>query len=171
MAQDLHRQFPEDTLLNYFWLPAINAANALRQSNPTRAIDILEQARYELGNPPPSAGLLYPAYLRGEAYLALRNGPAAAAQFQKIVNHPGIVMNSPVAALANLQIGRANVLTGDVKNARVSYERFFARWKEADGDIPILKEASAEYASLRGTQDSPGSAAKPIPIAQVPGKN
>jgi hypothetical protein len=94
-------------------------------------------------------GGLYPAYMRGEAYLALHQGVNAAAEFQKILAHPGIVMADPVDALAHLQLGRAFVLSGDKSKARTAYQDFLTLWKDADPDIPILKRAKAEYAKLQ----------------------
>ena len=91
---------------------------------------------------------LYPVYVRGQAYLAARNGAAAAGEFQKILDHRGIVLNLPLGALAHLQLGRAYALSGDTAKARSAYQNFFNVWKDADPDIPILKEAKVEYAKL-----------------------
>ena len=91
---------------------------------------------------------LYPVYVRGEAYLAAKNGAAAAAEFQKIIDHPGIVRSEPIGALAHLQMGRAYVLSGDTIKAKNAYETFLALWKNADPDVPILQEAKAEYSRL-----------------------
>jgi hypothetical protein len=91
---------------------------------------------------------LHPAYLRGLAYLAEKNGPAAAAEFQKLLDHQGIVQNFLLGSLAHLQIGRAYAMSGDRRKAKTAYQDFFALWKDADPDIPILKEAKAEYAKL-----------------------
>jgi eukaryotic-like serine/threonine-protein kinase len=92
---------------------------------------------------------MYPVYLRGQAYLATHRGSEAAAEFQKILDHRGIVLNSPIGALAHLNLARACVLQGNMPNARVAYQDFFTLWKDADPDIPILKQAKAEYAKLR----------------------
>jgi hypothetical protein len=92
---------------------------------------------------------LYPVYLRGEAYLALNQGGAASAEFQKILDHPGVVLNEPIGALSHLGLGRAYALAGDNAKARTAYQDFFALWKSADPDIPILKQAKAEYAKLK----------------------
>jgi tetratricopeptide (TPR) repeat protein len=94
-------------------------------------------------------GNLYPVYVRGQAYLAARNGAAAAGEFQKILDHRGIVLNLPLGALAHLQLGRAYALSGDTAKARSAYQDFLTLWKDADPDIPILKEAKAEYAKLQ----------------------
>jgi len=122
-------------------------------SNPLQALDDLELAApYELGLP--AGGFynwpnMYPVYVRGEAYLVAHRGSEAAAEFQKILGHRGIVLNEPISALAHLQLGRAYVLQGDTAKARAAYQDFLALWKHADPDIPILKEAKAEYAKLQ----------------------
>jgi hypothetical protein len=106
-------------------------------------------APYELGGPPQlQVGTLYPAYLRGQSYLMAHNGTAAAAEFQKLPDHRGIVINFPLGALAHLGLARAYVLSGDTAKARTAYQDFFTLWKDADPDIPILKEAQAEDAKL-----------------------
>ncbi len=92
---------------------------------------------------------LYPAYLRGEAYLAARQGPAAEVEFQKLLDHPGVVVNEPIGALAHLGLGRAYALAGDNAKAKTAYQDFFALWKNADPDVPILQQAKAEYAELK----------------------
>jgi len=97
---------------------------------------------------PGEGGTLYPVYVRGEAYLEAGQGQQAAAEFQKLIDHRGIVQNFVLGALAHLQLGRAKALSGDKENARKSYQDFLALWKDADPDIPILKEAKAEYAKL-----------------------
>ena len=94
-------------------------------------------------------GTLYPAYLRGQAYLAAHNGTAAATEFQKFLDHRGIVLNFPLGALAHLGLARAYALSGDTTKARTAYQDFFALWKDADSDIPILKEAKADYEKLK----------------------
>ena len=106
---------------------------------------------YELGGPPPtiSGGTMYPAYIRGLAYLAQKNGPAAAAEFQKFLDHPGIIQNFLLGSLAHLQIARAYAVSGDTAKAKAAYQDFLTLWKDADPDIPILKEAKAEYAKLQ----------------------
>jgi eukaryotic-like serine/threonine-protein kinase len=102
-------------------------------------------APYELGGPPPF-GNLYPAYLRGQSYLAAHQGKEAAAEFQKLLDHRGMVANFPTGALAHLGVARAYALSGDTAKAKTAYQDFFALWKDADPNIPILKEAKAEYA-------------------------
>jgi len=152
LANDLNKRSPLDTMLNGYWLPTIRAAIALDGKHPEKAIELLQAASaYDLGQPPPGAqveGSLYPVYLRGEAYLAAGQGQQAAAEFQKLIDHPGIVVNFVLGALAHLQMGRARALSGDKESARKDYQDFFALWKDADPDIPILKEARAEYAKL-----------------------
>jgi serine/threonine protein kinase/tetratricopeptide (TPR) repeat protein len=162
IADELNRQSPLDTLLNNYWLPTIRAAAAEAgtaskdtrgsQSNPAKAVAMLQAViPYELGTPPTPTNnvLLYPAYLRGQAYLALRQGNRAATEFQKILDHPGIVANSALGALAHLGLGRAHAVSGDIPGARAAYRDFLALWKDADPDIPILKQAKAEYARLK----------------------
>jgi len=144
LADDLSQRFPEDTVVQFNYLPTIHAAVALRSGDPGRALDALVAASpYELGSN------LYPIYVRGAAYLAGRQGTAAAAEFQKIIDHPGIVQNDPIGALAHLQLGRAYAMAGDTAKAKASYQEFLTLWKNADSDIPILKQAKAEYAKLQ----------------------
>jgi eukaryotic-like serine/threonine-protein kinase len=149
LAGELAKSDPSSTVLMGYWLPVIQSAVQLSQGTPARAESILEVAApYELGDPSPF-GNLYPIYVRGQAYLLAHNGRAAAAEFQKIIDHPGIVLNCPTGALAFIQLGRAEAMTGDIGKARKAYQDFFALWKSADTDIPILKEAKTEYAELQ----------------------
>ena len=153
MADKLSQESPLDTRMQNYSLPTIRAAIEIGKNNGVQAVQILEVAGpYELGSP--SAGItslanLYPVYLRGEAYLRAGQGQEAAAQFQKIIDHPGIVSNFLTGALARLQLGRAQAMLGERETARKSYQDFFALWKEADPDIPILHAAKAEYAKLK----------------------
>ena len=154
LANDLERRFPEDTSVRLSYLPTLRAVLAVSQSQPAKAIDLLQIASLnELGQPRSSIhgffGALYPIYVRGQAYLALRQGSAAAAQFQKILDHRGIVISDPIGALAHLQLARALVLSGDKMKAKSAYEDFLALWKDADHEVPILKLAKAEYARLQ----------------------
>jgi eukaryotic-like serine/threonine-protein kinase len=145
LADDLSRRFPEDTTVRFTYMPMLHALLALNHSEPSTAIELLQTAiPYELG-----AGTLYPAYLRGEAYLATRQGREAAVEFQKILDHRGIVVSNPIGALAHLQLGRAYTLSGDQTKAKSAYQDFLTLWKDADSDIPVLKEAKAEYAKLQ----------------------
>src|SRR6267143_1841426 len=153
LTDDLAKRFPEDTAVQLNYLPTLRAKIALLHSNPQQALDILRiAAPYELGLP--AVGIynwpnLYPVYVRGEAYLAAHKGSDAAAEFQKILDHRGIVVNEPISALAHLQLGRAYAVQGDTAKARAAYQDFLALWKHADLDIPILREAKAEYAKLQ----------------------
>jgi serine/threonine protein kinase/tetratricopeptide (TPR) repeat protein len=149
LAAELEKSDPSNTVLMNYWLPVIRSAVQLRQGHAARAVSVLENAvPYELGNPSPF-GNLYPIYLRGQAYLLGQNGRAAAGEFQKMIDHSGIVLNYPTGALAFVQLGRAEALSGDMGKARTAYQDFFALWKSADANIPILKAAKAEYAKLQ----------------------
>lgn len=151
LADDLSKRFPVDTVVRYNSLPAIRAATALRNEETGKAIAALAaSAPYELGQTAQEVTfVLYPVYLRGETYMAAKQGTAAAAEFQKLLDHPGLVQNEPIGALARLGLGRAYVLSGETAKAHAAYQDFFALWKDADSDIPILKQAKAEYAKLR----------------------
>jgi hypothetical protein len=129
----------------------IRAATALRSGNAARAVEALAEAQpYELGHTNTSLTFaLYPVYLRGTAYLAEKQGAPAAREFQKILDHAGIVGNEPIGALARLGLARAYVLSGDRTKSKTAYQDFFALWKSADSDVPILKKAKAEYAKLQ----------------------
>jgi eukaryotic-like serine/threonine-protein kinase len=150
-AEGLEKSNPANTFLNYYWLPATGAAIELRHNDPSKAIERLQSAgAYELGYSQPfQFGTMYPTYVRGEAYLALHQGSQAAGEFQKILDHPGIVLNFPLGALAHLGVARAYALQGDTAKARAAYQDFLTLWKDADPDIPILKQAKAEYAKLQ----------------------
>jgi tetratricopeptide (TPR) repeat protein len=149
LAAELERSDPSSTVLMNYWLPVIRSAIQQKQGHPARAVSVLEVAApYELGNPSPF-GNLYPIYLRGQAYLLGQNGRAAAGEFQKMINHSGIVLNYPTGGLALVQLGRAEAMNGNMGKARTAYQDFFALWKTADANIPILKEAKADYAKLQ----------------------
>jgi serine/threonine protein kinase/Flp pilus assembly protein TadD len=147
----LQKSDPTNTYLKVYWFPVIEASIAMAQQANDQAVLALEPSvPYELGQPPPTLnGAMYPAYLRGLAYLAQKNGPAAAAELQKFLAHPGIVQNFLLGSLAHLQLGRAYALSGDTAKARTAYQDFLTLWKDADPDIPILKEAKAERAKLQ----------------------
>jgi tetratricopeptide (TPR) repeat protein len=147
----LEKNYPLNTVLKLYWLPSINAAVALSTGNSSQAtVDLETAAPYDLASPPPlQMGTLYPAYLRGQAYLLGHNGSAAAAEFQKLLDHRGIVVNFVTGTLAHLQIGRAYAMAGDTAKAKDAYKDFLTLWKDADPDIPILKQAKAEYAKLQ----------------------
>jgi eukaryotic-like serine/threonine-protein kinase len=145
----LEKSEPTNTYLKVFWFPLIEASIAMDQQAPDRALVALEPSLpYELGSPPPVT-TMYPAYIRGLAYLAQKNGSAAAVEFQKFLDHPGIVQNFLLGSLARLQLGRAYAMAGDTAKAKAAYQDFLTLWKDADPDIPILKEAKAEYAKLQ----------------------
>jgi hypothetical protein len=152
LADDLAKSFPEDTILHFNYLLTLRSTLSIGRSKPQQALDILEVAApYELGLPAFSFynwPNLYPVYARGEAYLAAHKVGEAAVEFQKILDHRGIVLNEPIGALAHLQLGRAYALQGDTPKARAAYQDFLTLWKDADPDIPILKQAKAEYAKL-----------------------
>ena len=146
LADDLAKRFPEDTVLQFSYLPTISAKLALGRGDSWKAIKVLQTAGpYELSF---RNGLL-PVYVRGEAYLAAHQGSEAATEFQKILDHRGIVTNDPIGALAHLQIGRAYAMAGNTAKAKSAYQDYVTLWKDADPDIPILKEAKAEYEKLQ----------------------
>ena len=151
LAADLNKRFTEDTAVQFNFLPMIRAAIALHSGDGKRAIDALAaSAPYELAEGNSSFTFaLYPVYLRGEAYLAAKQGAAAITEFQKILDHAGVVGNEPIGALAHLGLGRAYALSGDAAKAKTAYQDFFALWKNADPDVPILTQAKAEYAKLK----------------------
>jgi len=149
-AGDLEKTYVENTLLKLYWLPTIQAAIELKKNNPSQAlVDLEAAAPYEQGQSGMTMNNLYPAYIRGEAYLAAHNGAAAAVEYQKLIDHPGIVGNYVTGALAHLQLGRAYAMQGDTAKAKAAYQDFLILWKDADPDIPILIAAKAEYAKLK----------------------
>lgn len=146
LADDLGKRHPEDTIMHFNYLPTLHAQVALTRNDSSKAIEALQAAApYELGKP----GWLYAVYVRGKAHLAAHQGTEAAAEFQKILDHRGVVLSDPISALAHLQLGRAYVLAGDKDKARAAYDDFLTLWKDADPDIPILQQAKAENAKLR----------------------
>jgi DNA-binding winged helix-turn-helix (wHTH) protein/Flp pilus assembly protein TadD len=151
LANELAKANLSNTILNFYWLPTIRAAAELDLNHPAQAVEILQgTVAYELGQPPPVVpGTLYPVYVRGQAYLHLDQANKAAGEFQKLLDHPGCVMNFPLGALVRLQLGRAYVLAGDKTKSRAAFQDFFTLWKDADADIPILNEAKAEFAKLQ----------------------
>ncbi|MFI5059465.1 MAG: protein kinase [Candidatus Acidiferrales bacterium] len=157
LAEDLARRSPEDTLVQVEYLPMIRGAASLSGGHSAKAAsaalqELAPAALYELGNANTSGVVsfyLYPAYLRGTACLAAGQGSAAAIEFQKILNRPSVVSNEIIGALAHLGLARAYALSGDSSKARVAYQDFLALWKDADPDIPILKQAKAEYSQLK----------------------
>jgi eukaryotic-like serine/threonine-protein kinase len=153
LTDDLGKGFPADTIVQFNYLPALRAKLAVSRGDAPAAIESLRTATpYELGQTTSSTygwTALYPVYVRGEAYLAAHQGSEAAAEFQKILIHSGIVLNEPIGALAHLQIGRAYAMQGDTAKAKAAYQDFLTLWKDADPDIPILIAAKAEYAKLQ----------------------
>jgi eukaryotic-like serine/threonine-protein kinase len=152
LADDLAKRFPEDTVLQSVWLPTIRAQIERGHKNPARSIELLQDAApYELGMLSGSAtnSCLYPVYIRAEAYLSMQQGSAAVAEFQKILDHRGLLWNCATGALAHLGLARAYVLQGDTAKAKAAYQDFLMLWKDADPDIPILIAAKAEYAKLK----------------------
>jgi DNA-binding winged helix-turn-helix (wHTH) protein/tetratricopeptide (TPR) repeat protein len=151
LVAELDKTFPLDTLVQRYWLPTIRAAVALERKDPKRAIELLKDtSTIELGQAPSSLNIfLCPAYIRGEAYLMLHDGNRATAEFQKFIDHRGVVVNFPWGALAGLGLARAYALQGDTAKAKAAYQDFLTLWKDADPDIPILIAAKAEYAKLQ----------------------
>ncbi len=153
LAESLNKRFPEDTIVQFNYLPSIRGEIALNKGNASDAIESLEAAApYEFGASRANdfvGTTMFPVYVRGEAYLASRQGSKAAAEFQKILDHRGLVLNRPIGALAHLGLGRAYVLQGDTVKAKTAYEDFLKLWKDADPDIPVLRQAKAEYARLQ----------------------
>ena len=144
LADDLGKRYPENTVFHFVCLPTLQAQLALNRNDASKAIEALQAAA------PTELGIadLFPPFLRGKAYLATHEGNEAVTEFQKILNHRGIVLNSPIGALARLQIGRALAMQGDTAKAKAAYRDFLTLWKDADSDIPILIAAKSEYARL-----------------------
>jgi ATP/maltotriose-dependent transcriptional regulator MalT len=150
LAADLEKRFPEDTIVQSNYLPAIRIAALLNTKGRSKAAEVPRATAYEYGGNLETINFVfYPVYLRGEAYLAANQGAAASAEFRKILDHPGAVRTEPIGALAHLQLGRALVLSGDKAGAKIAYQDFLALWKEADTNIPIFKAAQAEYSKLQ----------------------
>jgi serine/threonine protein kinase/Tfp pilus assembly protein PilF len=149
IVRDLSRTSQSNMWMDGYWLPSIRAAIEIDRRNPSRAIEILQIAKpYELGGDPITLDTLYPAYLRGQAYLMQGNGNAAVAEFQKILDHRGRVANATIGALAHLQLGKAYALSSETTKARASYQDFLVLWKDADSDALPLRQATARCAIL-----------------------
>jgi len=153
LADDLEKRFPEDTAVQFIYVPELHAAIALHEHEPAKAIELLQATLpYERGESPSSFfgfyGMYYSAYLRGEAYLAERQGLPAAAEFQKILDHPGVVISDPIGALAHLEQGRAFALLGDKVRAKAAYREFLQLSKEADPGISVFERARVEDVNL-----------------------
>jgi hypothetical protein len=144
---ELDKEFPKDTVVQGSYLPTLRAAIALEHKDPSRALDLLKPAgSLDFGG----TGLsTFQPYLRGEAYLAVRDGKAAAAEFQKFADNRGLVGAELLGALARLGLARADAMQGNSAKAKAEYQDFLTLWKDADPDTPILKEAKAEYAKLQ----------------------
>ena len=154
LLKDLEARFPQDTTVNISYLPALRGLIALQQGKPAEALQKLEPALSNEFALPGTAfiasfGSLYPAYVRGQTYLAAKRPADAAVEFRKIISHRGLVMEDPIDAVARLQLARALVASGDTARARVAYQDFLTLWKQADTDVPLLKQAQAEAAKLR----------------------
>ncbi|HEY6273523.1 MAG TPA: hypothetical protein VIX19_16205, partial [Terriglobales bacterium] len=149
LADELNTGFPHSSLLQKYWLPAIRASIELSRQNPLKAVSLLQSTSYELGKASSLAGNLYPAYVRGQAYLGAHQGKEATAEFQKFLDYRGVALNSPVAALARLGLARAYALQGDRERSVSAYKDLLNLWKDADRDIPVLKQAKGEYARLQ----------------------
>jgi eukaryotic-like serine/threonine-protein kinase len=153
IVDDLQRRYPLNTTFNRYWLPTIRASIEVKRGNPSRALELLEAAApYESGQPPPLAevgGFLYPIYVRGQAYLLLRQASKSRGEFQRFLDLRSVVVNCPLGALAQLGLARSHALQGDPAKARAAYEGFLTLWKDADPDIPVLQQAKDEYAKLK----------------------
>ncbi len=148
LVTKLNQEFPQDTLMQHYTLPTVRAAMEL-EANPAKAVEILmATSPYELASGG-SLNYLYPVYVRGEAYLKAGEGKEAAAEFRKILDHRGVMLNFVTGALAHLQLGRALAMSGDKEAARKSYQDFLTLWKDADPDVPVLVQAKAEYQKLQ----------------------
>ena len=156
LTDELSRRLPEDTTVRFVYAPTLSAFLALNQNRPSKAVELLQTAiPYELGiangggsEPILGAGSLYPAYVRGLAYLAAHRGAEAAVEFQKILDHRSIVICDPVGVVAHVQLARAYAISGNKTKAKSAYQDFLTLWKDADPDIPILKQAHVESANL-----------------------
>ena len=153
LADDLEKRFPEDSTIRFHYRPVLRARLAMARGDAPAAIELLQAAvPYELGIPRSMInghfGGFYSIYTRGEAYLAAKRGAEAALEFQRVLDHPGIVISDPIGALARLQLGRAYVMSGDIARAKAAYQDFLTLWKDADTGIPVLRQAKAEFAAL-----------------------
>ena len=149
MFAQLAREFPDDTTLNSVWIPISQAISDMRRNSPAKAVEVLESARpYELGMGPNSCSY-WANYIRGEAYLKAHEGQKAASEYQRILDNRGVDPANPIYALSRVGLARAYSLQGDNTKARTAYQDFFATWKDADPDVPVFKQAKAEYAKLQ----------------------
>jgi hypothetical protein len=152
-VNDFARRFPQDTAVKFNYLPSLRAQQALLRHDSAKAIaELALAAPYESGQPNQGSAVsaaMYPVYLRAEAFRAAKQGKESAAEYQKILDHRGVVVNGPLGALAHLGLGRACALSGETAKAKIAYQDFLGLWKDADQDIPILKQVKSEYAGLR----------------------
>jgi len=146
LANELDRRFPSNTRIQRYWLPTIRASIELYRKNPAKALLVLRDVSYELGDLSIVGDNLYPVYIRGQAYLGNHEGKEAAAEFEKFLEHSGIVLNSPLGVLARLGLARAYSQQNDKAKAVRAYQDFLAIWRDADPGLPLLKAAKAEYA-------------------------
>ena len=152
LVDDSKKRFPEDTLAQFNEIPAIEGQIALDHRDPSRALETLQSSsRYELGQIGAGGATpaLYPVWVRAEAYRMARQGAKAVREYQKILDHRGVVINGIIGARAHLGMARSHALQGDTVKARVAYQDFFALWKDADADVPVLLVAKSEYAKLK----------------------
>jgi predicted Zn-dependent protease len=150
LTTELGKTFPLDTLVQRYWLPTIRAAMAMEHNDSSRAVELLKETNaIELCTPTNLTVFLVPVYVRGKTYLAMAEGDRAVAEFQKFLDHGGLVGNFPWGALARLGLARAYAMQGNTAKAKAAYQNFLTLWKDADLDIPILKQAKAEYAKLQ----------------------
>jgi len=149
ISDSVRQRYPSDTMVNFYWLPTIEASLQLKEKHSSRAIELLAvTSPYELASGTWD-GWLYPVYVRAQAFLLAQDGKAAAAEFQKILDHQGTVGNFLLGSLAHLGLAQARNLSGDIAGARTEYQNFFTLWKDADQDTPILKQATAEFRRLQ----------------------
>ena len=149
LADEVSQEAPLDTIVQRYLVPTVRAAVKLQQHDPDAAIDLLRgTVQYDLAYTF-SFDFLYPAYIRGLAYLESGDGRSAAGEFQKLIDNPGLCWGHITGPLARLQLGRAQRLMGDNASARKSYEEFLSIWKDADADLPVYRQAKAEYAKLK----------------------
>jgi tetratricopeptide (TPR) repeat protein len=154
ISAELEERYPEDTSVQFSYLPALRALDALNQGHPARALEMTQAAApYDLAVPGTAYftgasffGALYPVYVRGLAYFRLGRHREAAAEFQKILDHPGIMLNDPIGPMARLQLARALSASGDRAKSAAVYKHLLTLWKDADPDIPVIQEAKAESA-------------------------
>ena len=152
LAADIERRFPEDTTFRFAYVPVLRALVALSRQQPARAIAELEPAAYDLASLAGHEGFngsLYTVYVRGLAYLEQRKGMEAAAEFEKVLNHRGTVVYDPIGAVSRWRLGQAYALAGDAQRSKAAYDDFLALWKNADPDIPILKNIRSERVALQ----------------------